>query len=1042
MILQLLFRIPSKVFQRQLKIDNKRLHNILLPIIGCIFVAFSPLDYILAPQKFFLFFLIRVCFLLYCLLLHYITKKSPYKYIYVTNVILLLSMATILAIFSRLYPQQQHLIVRSYILAMIAVSCIAYWPTIYTIANLTCMISIYVLERSFSNNPDWTYVVVDTLFLANTLIFSGLCNLILLSSKWQNYISNKKLQLSNYEVKKSNENKTQLLMRVSHELQTPINIIISYIDSLISKTKEKIKSEKAIAYQQVQSNSHHLAYLINNLLTITLFNTSEIKLNRKKVDIVKLIQGYIPKILPRLKQQGVRINFEHPQNTVYLYIDLNAFQDIFFKLLKITINASPKNQTVLIKVQENNKSNINISFHDQGEGIPKEILPQIFNYFQYENPLIPSLDLHIVESYCLLHNYTVSVKSKHIKQFSKNHGTIFTIHAHKAPQLLKPDKMMYEDDYIPSTNFLFQSEYEGQQQFFTLVKMANTRHLETNVNNQLKSILIIEKNIEMLQYLYHQLHKDYIIYTATNSLEGIQIAKKNQPNLIIIENMMPRLNGYQIGNRIRMAENISDTPILLLTTKVDAKYIKQFFQLGSVDFINKPISTIELLLRVESLMYFKTLIDINKTVDKEKFIRKQLEVTHQELQELYHSREQFFSSLSHEIRTPLSVMMMITERLIQEKSPDGTITAYLEDMYTLYNHILRIGSIVTNILYLAKFKKNKFQMSQKHISVNEYFNNLVEENMYITKIKKIGLAYKSHVKDTTNFYIDQNLFTIAVMNLLHNALKYTKEQGEITITSRQIGAQLQIRFSDTGIGIKQDLISRIFEEFTGNRKKQSTEETNNMIQDTLFSSIGLGLQTTQTIIIQHKGTITVESKSYSKFLKESGTTFIIDLPTTKKTPQATVKKQFKTNQNLLEKEISQHKKQKHQIDSRTAKQWTILIVEDELVMLSVLKKAFTRSNFNVITASNGSEGLKQAKKFRPDIVLTDLIMPKLQNSTMVHILRGNKLFEKIPIVVLSGKEEIDEDIIQMTQAHFSKPVTTSKVISTIHTILTTNTDNT
>ena len=326
---------------------------------------------------------------------------------------------------------------------------------------------------------------------------------------------------------------------------------------------------------------------------------------------------------------------------------------------------------------------------------------------------------------------------------------------------------------------------------------------------------------------------------------------------------------------------------------------------------------------------------------------------------------QLAAGIAHEFNNILSIIQARTQLSLLDPAKDE-ITGSLK---IIEKSTRRGSNLVSDMMAFSRPQKLKFQFGYINKVIDEVINmqkkQLSLENI---KITKKDLKY-------SKIFFDKGQLQQVFLNLLINARHaiQPKGKGRICVTTEKVNGHIQIKFSDTGIGMDEETKKKIFEPFFTTKSAFSKD-------DLKIKGSGLGLSVTHTIIQQHKGKIEVESK------KGIGTTFIISLPTLRVEPRKVIKskKSRLTNNKTKIKDIK------------------ILIVDDEKDMANSMKIILQISGYkNVFVRYNGEQALNVVKKIKPDIIFSDLVMPGMDGEQLMREIRSMGL--KVPIVFMSGK---------------------------------------
>lgn len=223
----------------------------------------------------------------------------------------------------------------------------------------------------------------------------------------------------------------------------------------------------------------------------------------------------------------------------------------------------------------------------------------------------------------------------------------------------------------------------------------------------------------------------------------------------------------------------------------------------------------------------------------------------------WQKQQEFVSDASHEIRTPLTVIQSRLELLLRE--PNATIEEKVQDFSILLKENRRLSKLVASLLTLARSDSGQLQLNKKVFSLNEMLEEIISHFTDIVSLQNKDIALT--IKDTYLYFGDQERIHQLLVILIDNALKFTNEKDSIFISCEKVKNSFLIKVKDSGIGINEENIARIFDRFYQEDVSRTSK-----------SGIGLGLSIAKWIVEEHQGKIKVQSK------KEEGTTFEISLP--------------------------------------------------------------------------------------------------------------------------------------------------------------------
>ena len=308
------------------------------------------------------------------------------------------------------------------------------------------------------------------------------------------------------------------------------------------------------------------------------------------------------------------------------------------------------------------------------------------------------------------------------------------------------------------------------------------------------TILIVDDMIVNIQYLTRILTKNgYKTEYSINGDGAIELANKKKFDLILLDVVMPDMDGYSVCSKLKQSSNSKDIPIFFITAKNDIDSITKGFEVGGIDYITKPFNDKELLIRIQ------THLDLKRHKDKlEELVQQRTEelvCANKELEVLDMAKTDFLNLLSHEIRTPLNGIKLPLQILKNRNKGDKQLQKMVE---ILDNSVKRLEEFSYSALLITKLKSKNIKLKKVTCSIWDLINfELTNHDAVIAnKHVKINLNFSNKITIQT----DIKLFNEAVSRILDNAFKYIPDNGEITISSKCDNSDFYLEISDTGPG--------------------------------------------------------------------------------------------------------------------------------------------------------------------------------------------------------------------------------------------------
>ena len=453
------------------------------------------------------------------------------------------------------------------------------------------------------------------------------------------------------------------------------------------------------------------------------------------------------------------------------------------------------------------------------------------------------------------------------------------------------------------------------------------------------------------------------ITEAGSASEGLEVLKNNSNiNLIITDMMMPGMNGTEFTWEIRHLEKYQSVPVIMLSGDTKMENILNYFKAGISDYLCKPFVTEELIARVR--------VHLNLYLQNQ-----EAQETMQELEKVSRMKDELLAVCSHDIRSPLNAILGNSELLLDEALP-GT-KEYATD---IKDSAVTLLELVNELLDDGK-KQAIGQAGKTDLDLRKIIIKSIRQQNSRLINKKINLETKLNESIILG---DESSLKRVFANLLSNAIKFTPRNGSIFISCEQRGETAVVHIKDSGIGIPEDMIPKLFEKYTpASRKGTDGEE-----------STGLGMSIVNDLVLDHDGKIEVASK------EGKGTTFTLIFPLVQK--KTIVEPEDISKEN---KEIEATSTMEGLIEPEEAH---LLIVDDNKANLRLLEKMLKKNHFNsIVKAENGLEALEAYKSVNSnhvfDIIITDIEMPEKNGDEFAADIREiNKEDKSAFIIALTG----------------------------------------
>ena len=313
-----------------------------------------------------------------------------------------------------------------------------------------------------------------------------------------------------------------------------------------------------------------------------------------------------------------------------------------------------------------------------------------------------------------------------------------------------------------------------------------------------------------------------------NGKLALQVAEKEKPDLVLLDIMMPDMDGFEVCRRFKENKRLCDIPIIFISALTDTVDIVKAFNSGGVDYISKPFRTQEVIARVSTHIM--------------------LQQQRMELQQLNAAKDKFFTIIAHDLRGPFNGFLGLTQIMVEEISSltPTEIQEMAVDMNKSANHLFHL---LENLLNWSRIQQGLIPFNPEKLDLKAIMEKNIALHQDAARIK--GICIENFISDGQMVFADSNLFQAIVRNLISNAIKFTDKGGNIVISAHTINeGQIQISIKDSGIGISPEMTRDLFRIDVNTGRKGTGGEL----------STGLGLLLCKEFVEKHGGKIWVESE--------------------------------------------------------------------------------------------------------------------------------------------------------------------------------------
>lgn len=407
------------------------------------------------------------------------------------------------------------------------------------------------------------------------------------------------------------QQKSDFFAGISHEFRTPLTLSLGNLNDVMSELDKENQAYLLEPLARAKSNNLRLLNLVNQLLELSQIDAGSLKIH----PALLRLDEYLPSVLASFEslasKQNVRINFDPGATTgndAAVYFDPDAFDKIVSNLISNALKSMPEGGDISVRLALENPAILEMSIRDSGCGISERALANIFDMFYSQRndntqwPVGTGVGLSLVKQLLNQHGGDIRVQSV------EGEGSVFTLSIQRGDQHF-PDEVIVCQEELESSlenksRFVTEAgafEWQSSGPEVRTTASASASSVDESSANQ-SLVLIAEDNPEMRAYIRKHLGANFRLLEADDGEEALELALHAIPDLVLSDVMMPRMDGYELCQRLKSDSRTSHVPVILLTAKSGHASKIEGLSQGADDYISKPFDMQELYLKISNLI--------------------------------------------------------------------------------------------------------------------------------------------------------------------------------------------------------------------------------------------------------------------------------------------------------------------------------------------------------------------------------------------------------------------------------------------------------
>jgi signal transduction histidine kinase/HPt (histidine-containing phosphotransfer) domain-containing protein/BarA-like signal transduction histidine kinase len=626
--------------------------------------------------------------------------------------------------------------------------------------------------------------------------------------------------------------KTAFFSNISHELRTPLTLMLGPLEDELAERKRPLPVSRRERLDTVYRNCLRLLKLVNSLLAFSSIEAGRMQASYEPLDLASSTIELASMFRTSVERGGLTLTVDCPALPEPIYVDPDMWEKIVLNLLSNAFKYTFEGGIRVALHWCGDRAELQVS--DTGIGIPAAELPHLSErFFRVKGARSRAhegtgIGLALVRELVGLHGGELRVESEEGK------GSTFAVtikagRAHLPEDRVKtrssmdatgPRAALYFEEalqWLPGLPPAMEATGDDAASDDDVIVSPRDASPASPARHR---ILWVDDNADMREYVRRLLAKRYSVTAVSDGLTALEVARRELPDLVLSDVMMPGLDGFGFLRELRADERTRTIPVILLSARAGEEAAIQGLDAGADDYLVKPFAAKELLARVRTHLEMSNLrrewaLRLDRANQQLERALREAQAAHEDAVSASRAKSEFLAAMSHEIRTPMNAvigfagLLSDTELTHQQREFTNAIRASGE-------HLL---GIINDVLDFSKLQSGHFELTPAPFELRRTVESALDFVAGRASEKGLELAYVIGPRVPVGLEADEARVRQILINYLSNAVKFT-EAGEVVVRvqSRPLEAEgvHEFHFSvhDTGIGIAADRMRRLFQEFS------------------------------------------------------------------------------------------------------------------------------------------------------------------------------------------------------------------------------------
>jgi len=756
--------------------------------------------------------------------------------------------------------------------------------------------------------------------------------------------------------------KTAFFSNVSHEFRTPLTLMLGPLEDALAS--QAIPDPERARLDVAHRNSLRLLKLVNSLLDFARIEAGRVQASYVPLDLAGVTCDLASNFRSAVERAGLAFEVDCSRLAAQVFVDREMWEKIVLNLVSNAFKYTLEGR-IAVRLRDGGTEAI-LEVADTGVGIAEHELPRLFERFYrvagsaartHEGT---GIGLSLVQELVKLHGGTLEVDSELTR------GSTFRVRIPYGREHL-PAERIGASTSLPSTAVTSQAYVQEALRWLPGTEGTRVVRPEPFVQSALADqrfaathgarVVLADDNADMRAYVAGLLGSMYSIEAVGDGAQALEAARRERPDLIITDVMMPVLDGFGLLEALNADAALRDVPVILLSARAGEEARIEGLSAGADDYVVKPFAARELTARVGALLE----LSHTRRATQEVLIqqRRDLEIAAQQ-------KDEFLAMLAHELRNPLAPIRNSSELLARQLPEDGPLCAAVQTIGRQVTHLTRL---VDDLLDVSRITHGRIELVRRPTAVADIVARSLETVDPLIRarghqVRVVTSPAKLHVN------VDTERLVQCLSNGLTNAAKYTPPGGKIHVETSDSNGEVTMQVRDNGDGISPELLPRVFELFVQGERTLDRSQ----------GGLGIGLSIVKRLIEMHDGAVRVTSDG-----ERQGTTFEIRLP-------------------LLAESVAVPTEP----STAASRPRRVLVVDDNEDATNTLAMILQLEGHEIRTAYSGVDALVEAGQFHPEVVLLDIGLPGLDGYQVAEQLRALTQRRDLRLIAITGYGQVTD----------------------------------